>query len=123
MSAGRTALRILLPLVVLAVGIVAMGMMVKSRKKAEKTRPERQAPLVEAGDGVSFDLFQAALKQARIWAAHACTTRGATSHCPSREELADFEQELRRKGQDPDLIDCRDRVAWESIFRILDKAY
>jgi len=47
MSAGRTALRILLPLVVLAVGIVAMGMMVKSRKKAEKTRPERQAPLVE----------------------------------------------------------------------------
>ena len=82
-----------------------------------------RAPCVEAGDAASFGLFQTALKQARIWAAHACTTRGATSQCPSKGGLADFEAELRHKGQDPDLIDCRDLAAWEGIFRILDKAY
>ena len=72
---------------------------------------------------VSFETFQTALRQARMWAAHACTTRGATSYCPTRGELDAFEEHLRLNGQDPDGIDCRDLASWEGIFRILDKAY
>lgn len=77
----------------------------------------------QARGALSFDSFQSALKRARLWAAHACTTRGATSHCPTREELDVFEEHLRCNGQDPDGIDCRDLASWEGIFRILDKAY
>ena len=68
--------------------------------------------------------FRAALKQARMWAAHACTTRGATSHCPTCAELDAFEEHLWLNGQDPaNGIDCRDLPSWEGIFRILDRAY
>jgi len=76
-----------------------------------------------AGGEVSCDAFGAALKRARMWAAHACTTRGAASYCPSREELDAFEEGLRRNDQDPEGIECRDLASWESIFRILDRAY
>jgi sugar/nucleoside kinase (ribokinase family) len=77
-----------------------------------------------AGGEVSHKAFGAALRQARMWAAHACTTRGATSHCPTRQELDAFEEHLRLNGQDPaDGIDCRDLASWEGIFRILDRAY
>jgi sugar/nucleoside kinase (ribokinase family) len=79
--------------------------------------------LCHANEPLSFDLFQTAIKRARMWAAHACTTRGAASRCPRQDELAAFEARLREKGQDPDTIDCRDLAAWEGIFRILDKAY
>jgi sugar/nucleoside kinase (ribokinase family) len=76
-----------------------------------------------AGAPPTLDGFYAAIKMARLWSAHACTTRGATSHCPSQAELEAFEAELRRKGQDPDQIDCRDLAAWDGILRVLDKAY
>jgi sugar/nucleoside kinase (ribokinase family) len=76
-----------------------------------------------AGGEVSDDAFGAALRRARMWAAHACTTRGAASHCPSRQELDAFEEGLWQNGQDPNGIDCRDLASWEGIFRILDKAY
>jgi sugar/nucleoside kinase (ribokinase family) len=79
--------------------------------------------LTHAERPITLDLFQVAVRRARIWAAHACTTRGATSHCPTQGDLAAFEGELRDRGQDPDTIDCRDLAAWEGIFRILDKAY
>jgi sugar/nucleoside kinase (ribokinase family) len=71
----------------------------------------------------TFDGFCTAIKEARLWAAHACTTRGAASRCPSRRELAAFKADLRGRGQDPDRVDCRDLAAWEGILRILDKAY
>jgi sugar/nucleoside kinase (ribokinase family) len=79
--------------------------------------------LCQAGRQPTFDCFCAAIKEARLWSAHACTTRGAASQCPSRQELAAFETELRRRGEDPDQIDSRDLAAWEGILRILDKAY
>jgi sugar/nucleoside kinase (ribokinase family) len=79
--------------------------------------------LLRAGPQPSFDAFRVAIKEARLWAAHACTTRGAASHCPSQAELEAFEADLRHKGQDPDQIDCRDLAAWDGILRILDKAY
>jgi sugar/nucleoside kinase (ribokinase family) len=79
--------------------------------------------LARAGSKITFDLFQTAIKEARMWSAHACTTHGAASHCPSRAELARFTRALRAKGQDPDLIEIRTLEDWDSIFRILDKAY
>jgi sugar/nucleoside kinase (ribokinase family) len=71
----------------------------------------------------TFDGFYSAIKSARLWSAHACTTRGAASQCPSQAELEAFEVDLRRRGQDPDQIDCRDLAAWDGILRILDRAY
>jgi sugar/nucleoside kinase (ribokinase family) len=79
--------------------------------------------LCQAGCEITSDLFQTAIKEARMWSAHACTTRGAASQCPSKAELEGFTQALREKGQDPDFIECRELHAWDSIFRILDKAY
>lgn len=79
--------------------------------------------LCQAGGPPTFDEFHDAIKVARLWSAHACTTRGAASLCPSHAELEAFEAELRQKGQDPDQIDCRDLAAWDGILRILDKAY
>ena len=76
-----------------------------------------------AGGPPTFDGFYRAIKSARLWSAHACTTRGAASRCPSQAELEEFEADLRRKGQDPDQIDCRDLAAWDGILRILDRAY
>jgi sugar/nucleoside kinase (ribokinase family) len=67
--------------------------------------------------------FCSAIKSARLWSAHACTTRGAASRCPSQAELEAFEADLRQKGQDPDQVDCRDLAAWDGILRILDRAY
>ncbi len=79
--------------------------------------------LCQGAGEITFDLFQTAIKEARMWSAHACTTRGAASQCPSKAELADFTEALRGKGQDPDFIECRKLQDWASIFRILDKAY
>ena len=79
---------------------------------------ERYHPIVEG-----WEAFQEALKRARLWAAHACTTRGATGHCPGESELDAFEAHLEQSGQDPEGIDCRDLASWEGILRILDKAY
>lgn len=76
-----------------------------------------------AGGPPTVDGFYAAIKNARLWSAHACTTRGAASQCPSQAELEAFEAELRRKGQEPDQIDCRDLAAWDGILRIVDRAY
>jgi sugar/nucleoside kinase (ribokinase family) len=75
------------------------------------------------GKAPTTDSFSMALKTARLWSAHACTTRGAASECPSQAELEVFEEELRRNGQDPDQVDCRDLAGWDGILRILDRAY
>jgi hypothetical protein len=79
--------------------------------------------LCQAGGAPTVDRFFAAIKAARLWSAHACTTRGAASQCPSQAQLAAFEGQLRSRGQDPDQIDCRDLAAWDGILRILDRAY
>jgi hypothetical protein len=79
--------------------------------------------LCQAGGPPTLSRFCAAVKAARLWSAHACTTRGAASQCPSRSQLQAFEDDLRSKGQDPDQIDCRDLAAWDGILRILDRAY
>jgi sugar/nucleoside kinase (ribokinase family) len=79
--------------------------------------------LCQAGRPPTFEDFGTAIHAARLWSAHACTTRGAASRCPSEAELAAFEDELHLKGQAPEQIDCRDLVDWDGILRILDKAY
>jgi sugar/nucleoside kinase (ribokinase family) len=79
--------------------------------------------LCTTGKPLTMEGLSMAIKTARLWSAHACTTRGAASVCPTRDELAAFEAELHTKGQDPDQIDCRHLAAWDGILRILDRAY
>jgi sugar/nucleoside kinase (ribokinase family) len=79
--------------------------------------------LLQAGGPPTDDGFCTALKAARLWSAHACTTRGAASACPTRAELEAFEAGLRRTGQAPDWVGRRDLAAWEGVLRILDRAY
>lgn len=79
--------------------------------------------LCKTNGKITPDRFETALKEARTWSAYACTTRGATSDCPSQAKLDCFRQTLRERDQDPDSVESRDLQSWESIFRILDKAY
>jgi sugar/nucleoside kinase (ribokinase family) len=79
--------------------------------------------LCTTGEPLTMESLRTAIRTARLWSAHACTTRGAASVCPTQDELAAFEDELHEKGQDPDQIDCRDLAAWDGILRILDRAY
>jgi sugar/nucleoside kinase (ribokinase family) len=79
--------------------------------------------LCQAGGAITPQGFQTAIAEARAWSAYACTTRGAASECPNRTELDRFKRALRAKDQEPDLVQCRALQDWDSIFRILDKAY
>lgn len=72
-------------------------------------------------DAFSFGDFIEAIKNARLWAAYACTKLGGANECPDRKTLRDFEKEAIKNEFYP--IEIKNISDSDLILRLLDKVY
>ncbi len=73
----------------------------------------------EITDATRLDRFEAALDFGRVCGAHACTTAGGATRCPSLESLAAFESRVRGARPDRGL----DRTVTSHELFLIDRAF
>jgi len=69
----------------------------------------------------TFQEFQSAIIEGRLWASYACTTIGACGNCPSKKMLRDYSRKHAQLSHN--LLEITDPIYTEQIMNLIDKEY